>query len=295
MKKRSSKPHADQRKAKSSKSKRQNKRKMRKEHQTQTVTQPVIKTKAPLRDLSSFNQKDQQDIIAVQKIMAGDKNAFIVLWDRYRPWFVQKAFHMIGDHDSAEDIAIAVLSKAYEQIMKGNYRTTYSFNSWINFMFKNCMVDYSRGRVWQDAIVTVSMDNTMTDGEGSETTFSETMADEETIASSSSFAPSDSLTLRNEQKKAVREALATLDDIGRMLIGLFYGKQMSYQEIVVELNINEGSLKAMMFRAKQKVKEFITREYPELVLKEQSAHNFHRKLKSEVKRIDGEDFTVFFS
>jgi len=283
MKKRSSKPHAGQRKAKSSKPQRQNKQKMK----TQTLEKPVTKTKAPLRALESFNQKDQQDIIAVQKIMAGDKNAFIVLWDRYRPWFVQKAFHMVGDHDSAEDIAIAVLGKAYEQIMKGNYRTSYSFNSWINFMFKNYMVDYSRGRVWQDAIVTVSMDNTMTDSEGSETTFAETMADPD--------AQSDSLTLRNEQKKAVREALATLDDIGRLLIGMFYGQQKSYQEIVVELNMNEGSLKALMFRAKQKVKEFITREYPELVLKEQAAHNFRGKLKSEVKKIDGEDFTIFFS
>ncbi len=222
MKKRSTRPHAGQRKAKRSKpgnwSRRQNKQKME-TVQTSAVQTPVIKTKAPLRALSSFKPKDQLDILAVQKIMAGDTAAFITIWDRYIPWFVQKAFHMVGNHDEAEDIAHSVLGKAYEQIMKGNYRPTYTFNSWINFMFGHYMVDYSRKAAWKNKGLTVSMDNTMTDGDGAETSFAETMADPD--------ASSDALTLRNEQKKAVREALATLDDIGRLLIGMFYGQQKS--------------------------------------------------------------------
>lgn len=264
-----------------SKGKCKNKRKM----ETATMTKAAVKTKPKVRDISSFKVIDQKDIRAVEAIKAGNKNAYVVIWNRYHPWFVQKVFHMVGSHDIAIDCANGILARAYEHI--GSYQPTHTFNAWINFMFKNYMVDYSRKPEWKHRNLTVSMDNTMTDGEGSETSFSETIADAEASA--------DSLTLKNEQRKAIREALDTLDETGRTLIGMFYGQQKTYEEISVELNMNEGSMKAFMFRAKQKIKEYISREYPELAMKASHAHKFAGPLNSEVKKIDGEEFLVFFA
>jgi RNA polymerase sigma factor (sigma-70 family) len=247
----------------------------------------VVNGKAPVRDIFSFKKKeDREDIRATQKIMAGDANAFIQIWDRYQPWLVQKAFRMVNDHTLAEDIAIEVLGKAYKKIVAGAYQPTYTFNSWIMFMFKNHMVDFSRKDEWKNKGLTVSMDNVISDSEGSETSFSETMVDED--------ASSDSLILMNERRKIIREALAGLDDSSRNILGMYYGQQKDYQEISEELNINLNTLKVHMMRAKQKVKEFILGQYPELVRKEASAWE-GRKLDSETKNIDGEDFTIFFA
>lgn len=245
------------------------------------------KAPAPIRDIMSFkNPDDRKDILAAKAIEAGDKEAFIQIWDRYRPWLVQKAFRMVNSYAEAEDISSDVLTKVYHKIMAGAYRPTYTLNSWIMFMFKNHMVDYSRTSRWKFAGSSVSIDNVISDSEGSETSFAETMRDHEASA--------DSLTLDNEQRKAVNEALASLDESLSTVLGMYYGQQKDYQEISVELNMNLSTVKVHMMRAKQKVREFIIREYPELIRKESRSRTFD-KLDTEEIKIDGQDFTLFFA
>ena len=129
-------------------------------------------------EFASFkNPEDRADITAVNKVMAGDKEAFEQIVDRYRNGFVQRAAKSVHNFDEAEDIASDMMTRVYEKIMAGRYKPTYTFNAWINCMFANYMKDYYRKDYCGNKKLTVSMDNIISDSEGSEATFSETMDD----------------------------------------------------------------------------------------------------------------------
>jgi len=104
---------------------------------------------------------------------------------------------------------------------------------------------------------------------------------------------SDTNCLNEERLKAIREGLATLDELGRTLIGMFYGKDMSYDEMAEELNMNVNTMKVNLMRAKRLLAEYIAREYPEFAMEPKAAMEL-AGVDSETRNVDGEDFKFYF-
>ena len=242
------------------------------------------KIKAVERDIKSFKPEDQKDIIAVRSVLADNKEAYVRILERYRPHLVQRYFLKVKDHDVAEDLAAELLTKVYEKLAL--YRATHTFNSWFYMVADNFLKDWSRKAEWKFRMSSVSYNNTMSDGEGSIGAFVDSIADPSATA--------DSTVLDRERKKAIRQGLATLDENGRKLIAMFYGKEMSYEEIAVEMGMNANTMKVHLMRAKHKLAEYVSRFYPEFEMQPMAVKSFSGVTKEKVI-IDGEEHVTYFA
>lgn len=254
-----------------SKSMRKNKRKME-----------TVKATVKLRDINSFKPEDKADILAVQSVLAGNKEAYGRILQRYRPHLVQRFFKKLNDRVLAEDLAAEVLGKVYEKLDK--YQPTFTFNSWFYVIADRFLIDWSRKQEWKFKQNSVSIDNVRSDGEGVETTFAENLADP-TVTT-------DGSTLTGERMKALKEAMATLDDLGRQLVTMFYDKEMRYEEIADAMGMNTNTMKVQLMRAKKKIGEYIKRAYPEFEMRAfEPAPS--KNYRSETIVVDGEEHTIY--
>jgi len=238
------------------------------------------------RALSSFNPEDQEDILAVQAVKAGNENAYSRIMKRYRGHLEQRFFNKVKDREIARDLASDVLVKVLMEVRKGSYRPTHTFNAWFYMLANRHLIDWSRKSEWKFKEKSSSIDNIMaSDSTGSENSFSQSLVDPD-IAS-------DTYCLNEERLKAIREGLATLNELGRNLIAMFYGKDMSYEKMAKKLNMNINTMKVELMRAKQSLAKYIAREYPEFVMEPKKAMVLS-KVESETHNVDGEDFEFYF-
>lgn len=237
------------------------------------------------RALSSFKPEDQKDILAVQAVKAGNDNAYSRIMERYRPHLEQRFFNKVKDREVVRDLVSDVLMKVLMKVREGAYRPTYTFNAWFYMLADRFLIDWSRKPDWKFKQSSSSIDNMRSDSEGSESSFAEALADPDMA--------SDTECLNEERLKAIREGLATLDELGRSLIGMFYGKDMSYEEMAEEMNMNINTMKVQLMRAKRSLAAYIAREYPEFVMEPKEAMVLSG-VDSEIRNVDGEDFKVYF-
>lgn len=244
----------------------------------------MAKAKAPVeKPLSAFKSEDQKDIIAVREVQAGNKEAYVRILERYRAHVVQRFFLKVKDRVLAEDLAAEVLTKAYEKL--GQYRSTYTFNSWFYVLADRFLIDWSRKAEWKFKAASVSLDNTRGDGDGGNvTSFVENMTDPTVSA--------DANLLRSEQRKAIREGLATLDELGRRLILMFFAQDKQYDEIAKEIGMNTNTMRVQLMRAKKKLGEYIERAYPEFKMRVTEGCST-ASITSEKKNVDGEDIMCY--
>lgn len=223
---------------------------------------PVAKNKRKMkntkeRELSSFKPEDQKDIVAAKAVKAGDKKAFDQIFNRYYTWFLQKITLMLNDREDAKDCVSDIMAKAYENIVKGNYVATYTFNAWINFMAKNYMIDYSRKSAWKFKLNGMSIDAVFEGEEGGNgMTLSDTLVDDGMAT--------DERIQKSEERKILAEAISTLAEQERVIMNLVCLKEMKYDEVAASEGIPIGTVKAMLFRSRRKVSMYIAKAYPEI-------------------------------
>jgi len=190
-----------------------------------------------------FTGKDLEDVKSVEAMLAGNKNAFTVIYKRYYAIIRQK--YMIAlkyNQDIVDDLTQDLFVKVSENISK--YSTQYTFNSWISRVAKNHMVDYIR----KGKLDTVSYDNEITGNHG------------ETIY----FEPADNTALTGEEdmieterKAAVEYMLLTLDIRTASIVKKRYFEGLSYDEIAKEEGMALSDVKISLFRAKAKLNKLI--------------------------------------
>jgi RNA polymerase sigma factor (sigma-70 family) len=242
------------------------------------------KQKRKLRELDSFKPEDRKDIEAVMAVLAGKKEAYTRILERYRPYLVQRIFNKVKDLEISKDIAADILWKVYDKLDK--YQTTYTFNAWFYMVADNYLVDWARKYDRADRRMD-SYDRMSVNDDGDEMPVSDgIMKDRET--------QTDGSMLGDEKMAALREALSSLDEDARMLIDMFYNQNIRYEEMSKITGMPLGSLKATLYRAKQKLAEYFRRAYPEFELPAIGASELGT-VKSEERIIDGETHTVYFA
>lgn len=212
------------------------------------------KIQARVKDISEFKPEDQKDLLAVEAIKAGNKEEFKRIMDRYVPFLTHKIFHMVKSKEMADDCVADIMEKVYRNI--GMYKQTNTFNSWVNFLAKNYMIDFSRKPIWKEQLNNVSFDNMFEGDEGEGTKFSDTLVDTEAIT--------DERIQKQDENKVLAEAISALDEQERSIMQLICFKNMKYDEVAATEGIPIGTVKAVLFRSKKKVSMYIARVHPEI-------------------------------
>lgn len=244
----------------------------------------AAKNSAVVRELSSFKPADQKDILAVRAVIAGDKEKYGRIIERYRPYLVQRYFLKVSDRDIAEDLASEALAHAYTRLEK--YRECFTFNAWFTRVADNFLVDWSRKSECRLKMVSTSYDKLMSTDDGSETSFLDALAlaDPDVTA--------DSKFLDAERLKVIHEGLSNIDKLGRRLIEMFYGEEMMYEDMAAEVGINTNTMKIALMRAKHQLADYIRKEYPEFEVRSLSTKRFSSAKKTTVL-IEGQEHPVY--
>jgi RNA polymerase sigma-70 factor, ECF subfamily len=180
------------------------------------------------------------DAELVLRALAGREDGFEELVRRYQRPIVAYVYRMVGDYDSALDLAQEVFIKVYNSL--GRYRPEFKFSTWIYRIAHNAAIDHLRR---QGASRTEEIEVEGPEG----TTFEKPLA---------SKAPTpEQETERGERRAEIEVVVAQLPPSYRELIVLRHSHDLSYDEIAEVTSLPLGTVKNRIFRAREAMRELL--------------------------------------
>ena len=182
----------------------------------------------------------EQEAQIVERVLSGDVNAFETLVLEYEKSVYGITQRMTGNAEDAADMTQETFIKAYNSL--SNFRGDSKFSVWLYRIATNVCLDFLRSK---NRKPTVSL--SVEDDEGEESQMD--IADE-------SQSP-ETLLERGLTRDAVRRGLKALNDEYRQILLLREIQGLSYEEIAQALNLEVGTVKSRIFRARKKLCAFL--------------------------------------
>ena len=173
----------------------------------------------------------------VAAVLAGDRERFGDLVERYQGRLVNYLFRLLRSADYAHDLAQDVLVKIYQVLDR--YDPQYRFSTWLFRVAQNAAIDQIRRR----RLKLVSLRQDDTEGEGRDWDLP-----------SPERGPYGELRNR-ERGDAIQEAIDALPWEYRELILLRHFGELPYEEIARLKEMPLGTVKNKLFRGRQMLKE----------------------------------------
>ena len=178
------------------------------------------------------------DEAVVRHCLAGDRDAFGILVQRYQGRIVGHVHRMLGDRELALDVTQEAFIKAWQHLAR--YDPQWRFSTWLYTIAGNVAIDHirrrRRGMISLDEPIAVGDSEMQRDLPGPD----RNAADE---------AEGKELTERLEA------AIAELPIEYRQLLLLRHPGGRSYEEIAEITKLPMGTVKNRIFRARQRLKE----------------------------------------
>jgi RNA polymerase sigma-70 factor, ECF subfamily len=165
----------------------------------------------------------EEDVVFIQRCLAGDSSAFEPLVERYHRPLFNLAARLLGNRDEAMDSTQNAFAKAYEHL--ASFDQQQRFFSWIYQILRNECFNVLRSRRPSGPLP-------------------------EDLAATGT--PADSLE-QSERKAAVQAALMELSGEQREVVLLRHFTEMSYDEMAVSLGIPMKTVKSRLYSARQRL------------------------------------------
>ena len=179
----------------------------------------------------------------VQRIQSGDSDAFAVMMDLYQKQVYNLALRTVGNPEDAADMTQEAFLRAYRAI--GSFRGDSKLSVWLYRLTQNVCIDFLRSK-GRKPTVSLTVENE---------------ADEvqELDVADDRFDPEEQYQ-RKALRDAVRRGLDALPEEYRAILVLREINGLSYAEIGEQLQLEEGTVKSRLFRARKKLCEFLQRD-----------------------------------
>lgn len=189
------------------------------------------------------NPNTEADILVVEKVLAGDTDAFAVLVEKYQSRVYSAALGYVYSPDEALDIAQDTFVKAYTNLHK--FSSNSSFYTWIYRIAVNTAIDWLRKRKNRKV-------DSLDDDRFSEVGF-------EPVAKDLDYDPEEVLE-KNEFHRTLRAAVAKLTLKLRSVIILHDIEGLSQEEVAAVLKIPVGTVKSRVSRARAELKKILQKQ-----------------------------------
>lgn len=176
----------------------------------------------------------------VRAAQAGDDSAFEELVRTYEKKVYHLALRMCGNPDDAYEIA----QEAFLSVWKGLkfFRGESSFSTWLYRLASNAAIDFLRREKRQSGPGDVSLD------------------DEETYIEPADPRPTPQQQAeRSEVRQVLAEGLNKLSPEHRQVLLLRELQGLSYEEIADTLDLDLGTVKSRIARAREKLRKYLLR------------------------------------
>lgn len=176
----------------------------------------------------------------VVRAIAGREDGFEELVRRYQRPIVAYVYRMVGDYDSALDLAQEVFIRVYNSLER--YRPEFKFSTWIYRIAHNAAIDHLR------RVETSRTEDLEVECEGGRT-FEKPLA-------SKALTPEQACE-RGERRAEIEEVVRQLTPAYRELIVLRHSHDLSYDEIAEVTGLPLGTVKNRIFRAREAMRELL--------------------------------------
>lgn len=185
----------------------------------------------------------QQEAEIIRRIKAGDLDAYEALVTAYEKQVYTLALRMTGDPQDAEDMSQEAFLKAYTSL--DNFRGDSKFSVWLYRIVSNVCLDFLRRQSRRP-----SLSLSMEDEEGECLQWD--IPDE-------SLSP-EKLLEQKLTRESLRRGLAALPPQQREILLLREIQGLSYEEIGQALDLEAGTVKSRIFRARKRLCAFLLEE-----------------------------------
>ena len=185
----------------------------------------------------------EQEAAVIRAVLNGDVNAFETLVKEYEKNVYNLALRMTGNSEDASDMSQEAFIKAYNSL--SSFRGDSKFSVWLYRIVSNVCLDYLRSRTRKP---TVSLSTENDDGEDVELDIADETQSPEVLLD------------RSLTRDAVRRGLASLPPDHREILLLREIQGLSYEEIAAALNLEAGTVKSRIFRARKKLCSFLIKD-----------------------------------
>jgi len=184
---------------------------------------------------AQLTEKGQRDFLLISRALEqGDQQAYAELLKYYRDSLYFMMLKMTGNPHDADDLTIEAFGKAFKNLEQ--YTPDYAFSTWLFKIATNNCIDFMRKK--SKGLQTLSVDKSGLAEDVSSRIPSGTLDPEEQF-------------IKEQKIDTMREVVHRLKPHYKKLIELRYFKEYSYDEIVQELELPLGTVKAQLFRARE--------------------------------------------
>ncbi len=173
----------------------------------------------------------EEEYAVIRKVLAGDREQYAVLVNRYKDMVYNIAFRLLGDADAAKDMAQEGFIAAYNAL--GDFQFNSRFSSWLYRIVVNKCRDHYRA--------------------GKETVPVEEICD---YVAGPEPSPEKAASCR-QTGDAVQQALASLPPDYREVIVLKHIEGLDYQEIAETLGVSVAALKVRAHRGREMLRKLL--------------------------------------
>jgi RNA polymerase sigma-70 factor (ECF subfamily) len=167
------------------------------------------------------------DLVAIKKCKAGDRDAFRYLVERYQAEAMGHALAILAEREDALDVVQEAFLDAYQAL--GRFDTSRQFYPWFYTILRNRCFKLLGGR--KKSLAT-SLDDALILSPVSE--------------------------VRPEDRIALERALLELSPAERELLTLKHLDGLSYEELAERLDIPKGTVMSRLFHARKRLREKLT-------------------------------------
>lgn len=196
--------------------------------------------------------EDKANAKAMQSSNKGKaQTAFNQIYKRYKsPIFFMALRYVKMNQETAEDLTQEIFVKIWEKV--DSYNFSVAFSTWFYNLAQNHLIDYKR----RQKVEVLSMETLRSEYGGDE--------DVNEIAFQLEDKSADTFNdvIRGERAEAVMDALnkGVKSEDAKQIITLIFLDDMSYEKVAEKVKMPLGTVKAIMFRAKTEMKEYLSKK-----------------------------------
>jgi RNA polymerase sigma-70 factor (ECF subfamily) len=183
----------------------------------------------------------ESDAIAVERTLAGDRDAYRVLVERHSHNVFRLAYRMTGNRHDAEEVVQEAFLRGYQKL--GQFAARSNFGTWVYRIAANYAIDRMRRRQKEDA----RREAPRTEGQ-------EGMEDDPLNRVRDEAPTPERLTQSIELRKQMEHALAALSEAERTAFVMRHWEGCGIEEIAAVLKSSSNATKNTVFRAVQKLR-----------------------------------------
>jgi len=186
----------------------------------------------------------EQDIAIIKSVLSGNTAAYSKLVDKYGSYVMSLTVRYINDRQKAEELAQDVFIKAWHNLP--GWRGEAKFSTWLFTIVHTTCLSYLRKK--KNVSIPV----------------------EESVMKNiihSSVKNEGLPKLDNDHRKAaMNSALEQLEESDAQVLSLFYMGEQKIDEIAIITGLSVSNVKVRLFRARQKLKVIIEKQYNDSLL-----------------------------